>query len=522
MTTHTRLGALFATFTAVGLAGAVHAHTGHDWEPNLQVVQYSPLQSKSLKLTWDEDFGDCGTPSAIKRIMIRKNLGTSSPAYSSKGAGDFVAYVDVGVKEYKHMPLYSDQDYAYTVYACTNDNMPSDPCTEICPDVDAAHAEESGQTAKEKWVLQGISNYSDTSRVLDSSTLPASTPYAVQIPDVDGDYDGHVFLYVRHGDGIFWLENSCSDWDSDWTNPGGSCSWSSPVKMLGITDGGDYQNLTNPTGVLTKSGSTSKIRMFFTATDIDEDENTDNYRIFWIDSDDLDTISSSDHFNTDCTSPCTTTECTDTNPYTYCDYDAVTVTSVIDAGSGNYLKDGLGWHGRIAFDDVAADFDPSTDELFMLFTAKANGVECAESGNDDINVIEYDTGVFSLLEEQDTGGDWCPKDVRDSRHDPAVLPYPTGEYKVYVEQQQLSWWVQFTDDGETFTEKKDVQFFFDDESTSVDDGCIDDPVILVHDDGTIKHELMLFTTHSGSSDTGDGDPECFSDGGVAAAVLSNG
>ncbi|MCP4922238.1 MAG: hypothetical protein GY913_35500, partial [Proteobacteria bacterium] len=86
----------------------------------------------------------------------------------------------------------------------------------------------------------------------------------------------------------------------------------------------------------------------------------------------------------------------------------------------------------------------------------------------------------------------CAEAVEVDRHDPAVIPYPGGETKLYVEKKALldtGWHVGYSTDGVNYEDWSFAHFYFDngsgviDTSDPVEAHCIDDPAALTWKQG---------------------------------------
>ncbi len=201
------------------------------------------------------------------------------------------------------------------------------------------------------------------------------------------------------------------------------------------------------------------------------------------------------------------------------DFDdtAIDLREWYHAEDGNCLLAG-GWHGHALWDDLGASWDPTEDELSLLFTGDNFGTSpchrCADATS-DVNMGRWDTGggcdsadpdtaaKFCLEEEvREKDGDtaYCPDDKWEDVHDPAMVAYPQ-EFKVYVKKGRQRWLVGYsTDNGRSYEDTSVVNFLFEDETPedtgdtddALDGACVADPAVLIWKAGALKKEVMIF------------------------------
>lgn len=492
-----------------------------NWDASLTATTSATNSSKSIELNWDiSSFDDCGTPT---KLQIRYNRDSTTPPDSGNPTdGIFLKDFPITKSDFNHIPLHANTDYAYTIYACSNNS-----CTSYCSSI--SNVTGTDKTDPEQWMTPGIESFTTetSTRVLDPVTYGAAGSPAV-FRYYSGDHNGELGFFFNYNGGIYFTRtDGCTEWEDNWNDDStwsGDClndAWTTPEQVMEKTTSGDYDHVSSPWVVpldggglslhwVTKDNVSSPTEMWF-------------YRL---DSSDI----HGDDWGLECTdTTCNTTGC---NTNDFCEFSnrSSDIEEILHSEDGNCVSP-IGWRHTVAWDYMADEgWDPANETLWHLITGNTTSgitgcTSCSTSGGSSQLLVDWDTSSYSLLETL-IGSDSCPTEVISTRHNPSITPYPIDEYKVYVKEGQTEHTVRYTiDNGENYEDESAIEFYFDDGTgglgTSFSTGCIGDMSTYIFDDGTTKHEIMFFTPITSFSYS------CFNDGssteypGIIAAVLTN-
>lgn len=533
-----------------------------EWNASLFATPKPGLGSKVIDLSWGTSYGPLCSP---ERLMVRYNKGSTPPNPAYKD-GTLLGYFDTDENDTTHQLVHAATDYAYTIYACEGPT-----CSVLC---DITNESDAVTTENEQWLVQSVRDYDlDTDvRILDPDVWWKQADPELHRHSF-GAHQGEVGVFF-HGDdddvdkpeGVWVLHSADTTWESDWNDPS---AWGSTTMVASTTTSGEYDGPKNLMVVPTQDASSnSRLRLFWTSADGQEptyytlnsalavDADGDDYGLCCADSGDCSSTStcSLGDFDEVC-----------------CDFEdnGADVRLEYTALDGNCLAM-VGWHGHDLWDDLGPVWDPTTDELALLFSGDPSTTGACDDctvppmeGQADVDMWFWDTGggcdsgdpdtaaKFCLAEVDgdtgDTDSSWCPDQMVSDAHDPFSVSYP-DEKKVYWKVGHSAWMVGYTsDNGRTFEDESEIDFYFEDEDPYdtgmdtddvLDPGCVEDPASIIWKAGPFARELMVFLTRTAkrgafaedafrcfsTQDTGvvPDDPEFEEYPGLVSAVLWNG